>query len=64
MSTGITAKEILTIDLNRRPALRDHLLDRDCAALDGKCDCETKPGQSVPDDCKYLKREVYLPTNT
>lgn len=38
------------------PSGPDPLVDRDCAVLDGKCDCPNTGG-SVPDTCKYLTSE-------
>lgn len=47
-----TAEEIKTVDLKRRPALRDHLVDRDCVVLDGHCDCLRNPNGGLPLGCK------------
>lgn len=34
---------------------RDPLVDRDCAVLDGRCDCPNTGG-CVPNACKYLNQ--------
>lgn len=38
----------------------DHLVDRDCVILDGKCDCPRQEGKAFPDCKKYGKKEEPL----
>lgn len=51
--TSVTAADLMTVDLNKRPALRDYLVTQDCVVLDGQCDCEKNPNGGIPLDCKY-----------
>lgn len=56
--TNLTAEQITSTEFPRakKNGWVDPLLDRDCAQLDGNCNCETK------EDCKYLSEHLQINT--